>query len=63
MNPRPQAQKYAVDSKETVGNVLVNLTIFYDCLNHDLLIAKLHTLSVTMVFNLFTVIQKNANNV
>ena len=31
-----------LDNKETIGTVLMDLLKAYDCLNHELLIAKLH---------------------
>jgi len=46
----------SLDQTNIVGTVLKDLSKGYDCLSHDLLIAKLAAYSVDLHYLLFTVI-------
>jgi len=43
-----QKWQSCLDNNEVVGTVLMDLSKAYDCLNHELLIAKLHAYGVSI---------------
>ena len=51
----------AVDNNEAFGALLTDLSKAFDCLSHDLLIAKLHCLSLTSL-RILTDIYQIGNN-